>query len=175
MGCSYEEWKIIRVLLDCRFAFLLDVSVHYAIMFILFSIYSIQANQRGVDHANSGNGALGLVNATIGILEDIVWECGAESSDLPFAVLVSCEVWRTGPREGFLEGIPIVPTTPLKTSFESRSQQMAQTRLPLRSAWAVTVHWHKSLRLGLGRKEFSCGLTFVALSRVTSLSGPPFH
>jgi hypothetical protein len=162
---AYEQW-----LFD-RFAFLLDVVVHYAIMFILFSIYNIQANQRGVDHANSGNGALGLVNATIGILEDIVWECG----DLPFAVFVSCEVWRTGPREGLLEGIPIVPTTPLKTSFESRSQQMAQTRLPLRSAWAATVHWHKSLRLGLGRKEFSCGLTFVALPRVTSLSGPPFH
>ena len=26
------------------------------------------------------------------------------------------------------------------------------------------------IRLGLGRKEFSCGLTFVALSRVTSLN-----
>lgn len=27
------------------------------------------------------------------------------------------------------------------------------------------------IRLGLGRKEFSCGLTFVALCRVTSLNG----
>jgi hypothetical protein len=42
-------------------------------------------------------------------------------------------------------------------------------------AWAVTVHKSQGLtlpriRLGLGRKEFSCGLTFVALSRVTSLN-----
>jgi hypothetical protein len=33
----------------------------------------------------------GLVNATIGTVEDIVWEHGAESSHLPIAVLVSCK------------------------------------------------------------------------------------
>jgi hypothetical protein len=32
----------------------------------------------------------GLVNATTGVVEDIVWEGGAERSDLPLAVLVSC-------------------------------------------------------------------------------------
>jgi hypothetical protein len=40
----------------------------------------------------------------------------------------------------------------------------------------VTVHKSQGLtlpriRLGLGTKEFSCGLTFVALSRVPSLNG----
>jgi hypothetical protein len=54
-------------------------------------------------------------------VEDILWECGAESSDLPFAVLVSCKdykgptLWQTEPtREGFPEGIPIVPIIPLE-------------------------------------------------------------
>src|SRR6266852_1738490 len=124
----------------------------------------------------------GLVNATIGIVEDILWEPGAEGSDLPLAVLLSCKeysgptLWRTHPREGFPEGIPILPITPLKTSFESHSQPMARTQLPLRLAWAVTVHKAQGLtlpkiRLGLGPKGFSCGLTFVALSRVPSLDG----
>jgi len=122
------------------------------------------------------------VNATVGVIEDIVWECGAERSHLPLAVLVSCKdykgptLWHTEPREGFPQGIPIVPITPLKTSFESQSRPMARTQLPLRLAWAVTVHKSQGLtlpriRLGLGKKEFSCGLTFVALSRVTSLDG----
>jgi hypothetical protein len=81
----------------------------------------------------------GIVNTTVGTVEDIIWECGAESSDLPLAVLVSCKdykgptLWRTEARERFPLGIPIVPIVPLKTSFESQSQPMARTQLPLRS------------------------------------------
>jgi hypothetical protein len=73
--------------------------------------------------------------------------------------------------------IPIVPIGPLKT-FESQWQPMARTQLPLRLAWAVIMTVHKSqgltlprIRLELGTKEFSRGLTFVALSRVPSLNG----
>jgi hypothetical protein len=46
---------------------------------------------------------------------------------------------------------------------------MARTLLPLRLAWAVTVPKSQGLTLPRGTKEFSCGLTFVVLSRVTSL------
>lgn len=124
----------------------------------------------------------GLVNATVGVVEDIIWEPRAQSSDLPLAVLVSCTqyngptLWRTEPRERFPQGVPIIPITPLKTYFESQTRPMSRTQLPLRLAWAVTVHKSQGLtlpriRLGLGKKEFSCGLTFVALSRVSSLDG----
>lgn len=128
----------------------------------------------------------GLVNATTGILEDIVWAPGASRSDLPLAALVSCPgytgptLWYTGPRPGFPDGVPIVPITPLKTTFELQGKKCSRTQLPLRLAWAVTVHKSQGLtlpriKLGLGKKEFSCGLTFVALSRVKELEGimPP--
>jgi hypothetical protein len=85
-------------------------------------------------------------------------------------------MWRSEPREGFTQDMPIVPIGPLETSFESQSQPMSRTQLSLRLAWAVTVHKSQELtmpriRLGLGTREFSCSLTFVALSRVTSLNG----
>ena len=124
---------------------------------------------------------LGLVNATTGIVEDVIWPIGASRSDLPVAVLVSCKsykgptLWHTEPRPLFPNGIPIVPITPLKTSFELNGKAMSRTQLPLRLAWAVTVHKSqgltlKKIKLGLGKKEFSTGLTFVALSRVKALN-----
>jgi len=125
---------------------------------------------------------IGLVNATTGIIEDVVWPAGSSRSELPLAVLVSCTtyhgptLWHTEPRPDFPNGIPIVPITPLKTTFEINGKFMSRTQIPLRLAWAVTVHKSQGLTLsrikvGLGKREFSTGLTFVALSRVKALEG----
>ena len=122
------------------------------------------------------------MNATTGIVEDIIWPAGSSRSELPIAVLVSCKtykgptLWRTEPRPDFPTGIPIVPVTPLKTTFELNGKTLSRTQLPLRLAWAVTVHKSQGLtldkiKLGLGKKEFSTGLTFVALSRVRTPDG----
>lgn len=127
---------------------------------------------------------LGLVNATIGIIEDVIWAQGAVQSDLPVAVMVSCEaytgttLWWTALRPGFPEGIPIVPIVPLKTTFDNQSKTLSRTQLSLQLAWAVTIQKSQGLplpkiRLGLGKREFSIGLTFVALSRVRCLDGIP--
>src|SRR5882724_9304551 len=68
----------------------------------------------------------------------IIWGPATESSDLPIAILMSCKenkclmLWRMEPRNGFPDGIPIILITPLKNLFESQSQPMAQTQLPLR-------------------------------------------
>jgi hypothetical protein len=112
----------------------------------------------------------------------VIWPAGSSRSELPLAVLVSCKtykgptLWHTEPCPGFPNGIPIVPITPLKTSFEINGKVMSRTQLPLRLAWAVTVHKSQGLmlgriKLGLGKREFSTGLTFVALSRVKTLDG----
>src|SRR6266852_5431400 len=58
--------------------------------------------------------------------------------------------------------------------FCRTSRSMSRTQVSLRLAWAVTVHKSQGLilpkiRLGLGKREFSTGLTFVALSRVKAL------
>ena len=56
-------------------------------------------------------------------------------------------------------------------------------QLPLKLAWAVTIHKSQGLTLDkvvidVGKKEFSCGLTFVACSRVRKMTDilftPPF-
>ena len=83
--------------------------------------------------------------------------------------------WGTEPRTGFPGGVLIVPITPIKTTFETKGRSVARTQLPLRLAWAVTVHKSQGLTIesrawiGLGRTEFCSGLTFVALSRAKSL------
>lgn len=123
---------------------------------------------------------LGLVNATTEIIEDIIWPAEASQSDLPLTVLVSCTtyngptLWHTDPHPGFPNGIPIIPITPLKMSFEINSQAMSWTQLPLQLTWTVTVYklqglTLKKIKLGLGKQEFSPGLTFVALSWVKGI------
>ncbi|CAK5270705.1 unnamed protein product [Mycena citricolor] len=123
----------------------------------------------------------GLVNATVGTVEDIIWPPGATTSDLLEVVLVSCKdytgptSWRTEPRPGFPNGIPIVPVPAVKSTFDVGGKQVSRVQIPLRLAWAVTVHKSQGLtiakiRLGLGKKEFAVGLTFVGLSRVKALN-----
>ena len=122
------------------------------------------------------------MNGAIGEVEDVVWEPHARRSDLPLAVLISCPaysgptLWKTEPRDGFPTGVPVVPITAMKTSTEQNGKTVSRTQLPIRLAWAVTVHKSQGLtmdpiKIGLGKKEFCSGLTFVALSRVKALSG----
>ena len=61
--------------------------------------------------------------------------------------------------------------------------QCSRLQLPLKLAWAVTIHKSQGLTLDkvvidVGEREFSCGLTYVACSRVRQLTdflfSPPF-
>ena len=62
-------------------------------------------------------------------------------------------------------------------SKELQRQVVAQFRqLPVRLGWAVTIHKAQgatleAARIDLGRRAFSPGQTYVALSRLTTLEG----
>ena len=111
-----------------------------------------------------------------------LWEaiCYKETTPphLPVAVMVRFDHY-TGPtvHDG------TVPITPIRRNWSSPGGQCSRLQLPLKLAWAVTIHKSQGLTLDkvvidLGKKEFSCGLTFVACSRVRKLRDilflPPF-
>lgn len=77
----------------------------------------------------------------------------------------------------------MVPIAPVRRRWYTAGQQCTRTQLPLKLAWAVTIHKAQGLTLNkvvinIGKKEFSTGLTFIACSRVRRLNDiifdPPF-
>ena len=121
---------------------------------------------------------MGLVNGAMGTVQAICYLSGKAPPDLPVAVMVHFDTY-SGPT------VPdgTVPITPIRRSWSTSGAQCSRLQLPLRLAWAVTIHKSQGLTLDkavvdIGKKEFSSGLTFVACSRVRHLSDllfdPPF-
>ena len=113
---------------------------------------------------------VGLVNGTLGTVEAICYEGDQRPSDLPIAVTVKFDSY-SGPT--LPDGT--VPITPLRRTWFSTTKQCSRLQIPLKLAWAVTIHKSQGLTLDkavidIGKKEFSTGLTFVACSRVRQLT-----
>ena len=110
-------------------------------------------------------------------IEAICYQSGGPP-DLPLAVMVRYDHY-SGPTLN--DGT--VPITPLRRTWSNSGVQCSRLQLPLKLAWAVTIHKSQGLTLtkvvvDVGKKEFSCGLTFVACSRVRHITdllfSPPF-
>jgi len=115
----------------------------------------------------------GLVNGSMGIVQDILFEEHGPPS-LPVAVLVEFEAYK-GPTITTLEGNKVVPIVPIKRSWEGKNGPCSRLQVPICLAWAITVHKSQGLtlekaKIDIGSKEFAAGLSFVALSRVRSLN-----
>ena len=120
---------------------------------------------------------MGLVNGAMGTIEAICY-LRDKPPALPVAVMIQFDHY-SGPT--MYNGT--VPITPIRRSWFSSGGQCSRLQLPLKLAWAVTIHKSQGLTLDkvvidIGKKEFSCGLSFVACSRVRKLSDilfvPPF-
>ena len=120
---------------------------------------------------------VGLANGAMGTVEAICYKDTTPPA-LPVAVMVRFDHY-TGPtvHDG------TVPITPVCRNWSSSCGQCSRLQLPLKLAWAVTIHKSQGLTLDkvvidVGKKEFSCGLSFVACSRIRKLKDilfmPPF-
>ena len=121
---------------------------------------------------------VGLVNGAMGTITAICYRPGGAPPDLPVAVMVRLDSY-SGPM--LQDGT--VPITPIRRTWSTSGAQCSRLQLPLKLAWAVTIHKAQGLTLdkvviNVGKKEFSSGLTFVACSRVRHLTDllfdPPF-
>jgi hypothetical protein len=121
----------------------------------------------------------GLVNGSIGTVEDIAWDTDQDPSvSLPSVVHV-CFPEYSGP---VFQSYPpkVVPIFPVIRQFEFKGNQCTRTQLPLRLAYALTVHKSQGLTLSqavlnLNQKEHCLGLSYVAVSRVKALHGLMFE
>ena len=120
----------------------------------------------------------GLVNGAMGTVAAIVYKGGDAPPALPVAIMVYFDSY---PGPTYPDGT--VPICPRHSSWYTSGIHCSRLQIPLMLAWAVTIHKSQSLSLDklvvdVGKKEFSSGLTYVALSRVRSMSGllfdPPF-
>ena len=122
---------------------------------------------------------VGLVNGAMGSIVAICYDGEDQSPpSLPLAVTVHFDTY-TGPT--LSDGS--VPIIPLRRTWLSSNHQCSRLQLPLKLAWAVTIHKSQGMTLDkvvidVGKKEFSTGLTFVACSWVRHLNDllfvPPF-
>ena len=121
---------------------------------------------------------VGLANGAMGTVIAICYKSGQAPPQLPVSVMVQFDCYR-GPT--LPDGT--VPIAPIRHTWFTSSGQCSRLQLPLKLAWAVTIHKAQGLTLDkvvidVGKKEFSCGLTFVACSRVRRLTDmlfdPPF-
>ena len=121
---------------------------------------------------------MGLVNGAMGTIKSICYHPGGGPPDLPVAVTVLFDAY-SGPT--LHDGT--VPICPLRRTCSVTDTNSTRLQLPLKLAWAITIHKALGLTLDsvvvdVGKKEFSSGLSFVACSRVRTMAHlllhPPF-
>jgi ATP-dependent DNA helicase PIF1 len=121
----------------------------------------------------------GLVNGSIGTIQDILWDTGQDPSvSMPSLLLIHFPEY-SGP-DFPIYGSKIIPIFPVTHQFEFKGVPCTRTQFPLRLAYAITVHKSQGLTLSrvvlnIDQKEHCLGLSYVAISRVKALDGLIFE
>lgn len=116
---------------------------------------------------------VGLCNGALGTVIDFVYAKAQAPPTLPICVLIQFDEDYSGPSASakFPRCVPIPPVTQVSQNVGQRCERQ---QLPLRLAWAMTIHKSQGLTLkkawiDLGTSEKTSGVTYVALSRVKKL------
>ncbi len=117
--------------------------------------------------------SVGLCNGATGTVFDIIYQSNHQPPDLPIAVIVQFENYR-GPV--FNENQPLcIPICPITVASQTETGFHERQQLPLRLAWALTIHKSQGLTLpkawiDIGKSERTAGVSYVAISRVKTLA-----
>ena len=115
---------------------------------------------------------VGLCNGATGTITDIIYQVNHQPPDLPVAVIVQFDDYRGSSINNTSSCVPICPVTvsaQLPEGIHERQQ------LPLRLTYALTIHKDQDLTLSkawidIGKSERTPGVSYVAISRVKTLS-----
>ena len=119
--------------------------------------------------------AAGLTNGSLGTVVGVLYPPDSVGPDtLPAAVCVEFPGYQGPPWN--LQRPKVVPVPPITIKWMEGTRLHSRTQIPLSLAFAVTIHkcqgWTRpTVSIDVGTTEFALGLTFVALSRSTSLRG----
>ena len=117
--------------------------------------------------------AVGICNGATGTVMDIIYTTPYKPPDLSVAVIVKFDNY-IGP--SLSEKVPsLVAIAPVTVSTQSGNSIHERQQLPLKLAWALTIHKSQGLTLpktwvDIGKSEQTLGITYVGLSRVKQLS-----
>lgn len=115
---------------------------------------------------------VGLTNGATGTVKHIIFEDASGPPNLPVAAILEMDATYNGPH---LDNRPrCIVITPKTASYFDGCTTYERTQLPLKLAFAITIHKSQGMtlemaRVKLGKRETTPGLTFVALSRVRRL------
>lgn len=115
----------------------------------------------------------GLCNGATGTVVDFIYKNGHQPPDLPIAVIVQFDDYRgTSISDTKTSCVPICPITVTSKSLNTFHERQ---QLPLRLAWALTIHKSQGLTLpkawiDIGKSERTSGVSYFAISRVKTLS-----
>ena len=124
--------------------------------------------RRNIDTAD------GLVNGAQGVVKDIIFSA---DNTMPDTVLVKFKNDVGKGNSINVENECLVPIRPLTAEFYGKKGTVIQRKqIPLILSYAVTVHKTQGLTMDkcvvdCGASVFDCGMAYVAMSRVTALSG----